>query len=159
MTDDNPTVRSPFTECLILVTISGRSLQCNEHQHLHNGPRDTPLDEYEQHRLLDSILATRLRVLSHCYPSPTEAYDPLLLFANVLGQAVVIYHFKGSMEPVLNPKSIEEEDSFEIIESQNRVFVATETIVHLATALLELHFSKVKETPGDQDEGHPTIVC
>lgn len=95
MTEPNLQVLSPLNECLILVTLCGRSLLRDQQFQISKAYGDPLLDESDQRHWLDSNLSTRLQILSQCYPSPTEAYDPLLLFAHILGQATVIYFCKG----------------------------------------------------------------
>ncbi|KAK9242368.1 hypothetical protein V1506DRAFT_562967 [Lipomyces tetrasporus] len=114
------------------------------------------LDWAEQRRWLDSILTTWLQVLSKCYPSPTEAYDPLLLFTNILGQATVVYYCKGMMKSVaslVDPL----EASTEVLECQHRALAAGATIVRLAKLLRDLHFSNASQV-FDQGGG-PVMVC
>ncbi|KAK9319018.1 fungal-specific transcription factor domain-containing protein [Lipomyces orientalis] len=142
MTEPSLKVRSPFNECLILATICGRSLLRGQQYNICKAYGAMALDLAEQRRWLDSILTTRLQVLSQCYPSPTEAYDPLLLFANILGQATVVYYCKGMMESVASPVDLLEA-STEVLECRHRALAATATIVRLAKSLRELHFSKI----------------
>ncbi|KAK9364851.1 fungal-specific transcription factor domain-containing protein [Lipomyces kononenkoae] len=142
ITEARPKVRSPFNECLILATICGRSLLCGQQYNISKAYGGMALDWAEQRRWLDSILTTRIEVLSQCYPSPTEAYDPLLLFANILGQATVVYYCKGMIESVGGPIN-SFEASAEVLDSHHRALSAAATIVRLANALRDLHFSKV----------------
>lgn len=156
MTEARPKVRSPFNECLILATICGRSLLRAQQRNISKAYGDTALDWAEQHRWLDSILTSRLQVLSQCYPSPTEAYDPLLLFANILSQATVIYSCKGMIESVAKPVDLVEA-SPEVLECQHRALAAAATIVRLGKALRELHFSKASQVFGQG--GGPVMIC
>lgn len=144
MTEHNPQALSPFNECLILVTICGRSLLHGQQYKISKAYGDMALDSTEQRHWLDSILTTRLQVLSQSFPSPTEAFDPLLLFANILAQATVVYFCNGVMESVAN-SSDPLEACTEVLECQNRALTATKTIVLLAKALRELHFSKASQ--------------
>jgi hypothetical protein len=142
MTEPNLMVRSPFNECIILVTISGRSLLHSQKNNIFKAYGDTALNLAEQYQWLDNILTTRLQILSNCYPSPTETYDPMLLFASILGQATVIYCCKGMMRLEARPvNSIE--SSTEALDCQQRALAAIATIVRFAKALCELHVSRV----------------
>jgi hypothetical protein len=92
---------------------------------------------------LDSILTARLQVLQECYPSPTEAYDPLLLFAHVLGQATVIHLFDSTMQL---ESSLSDSN---ILQCQERALRAAGVVVQLARTMRELHFSKASHSaPG-----------
>ncbi|KAK9491685.1 transcription factor [Lipomyces doorenjongii] len=160
MTEPSLKVRSPFNECLILATICGRSLLRGQQYNISKAYGDMALDWAEQRRWLDCILTTRLKVLSQCYPSPTEAYDPLILFANILGQATVVYFCKGMMNSVASPID-PLEASTEVSECQHRAIAAATTIVRLAKALRELHFSKASQIfdqGGSPRDGLLTVI-
>ncbi|KAK2603398.1 hypothetical protein N8I77_009860 [Diaporthe amygdali] len=103
ITEPNPRVRSPFNECLITVTICGRVLLRGQQQNISRAYGDIGLDCAEQRWWLDGILATRLQVLSQCYPSPAEAYEPMLLFAHVLAPATIVYYCNGMIESLVHP--------------------------------------------------------
>ncbi|KAL2833688.1 fungal-specific transcription factor domain-containing protein [Aspergillus cavernicola] len=140
MTEPTLKGRSSFNECLILATICGRSLLQSQRYQISKAYGDMVLDWTEQRRWLDSLLTSRLQVLSQCYPSPTESYDPLLLFTNILAQATVIYFCKTmteSAEPI-NPSQ-----SSDLTTYEDRALEACTNIIRLATTLLELPFSKV----------------
>ncbi|KAH6886925.1 fungal-specific transcription factor domain-containing protein [Thelonectria olida] len=144
ITEPNLHVRSAFNECLILATISGRSLLRGQQSNISKIFGGQASDLPEQRRWLDHILTTRLQVLSECYPSPAEANDPLLLFAHVLGQATVVYYCKGIMETVSSP--VEEVGSEpDVLEWQQRASSASTTIIRFAKRLRDLHYSKARE--------------
>ncbi|RSL62831.1 hypothetical protein CEP53_004607 [Fusarium sp. AF-6] len=125
-----PSASSPFNECLILATICGRSL-LHDHQYKVSKAYGDLGSEWEQQRQwLDHILMARLEILSECYPSPTEAHDPLLLFANILGYTTVVYHCKTMI-------------GHAYLELHSRAAVATKDIIRLAKSMSELHFSKI----------------
>jgi hypothetical protein len=100
------------------------------------------LDCDEQRRWLDDLLTTRLQVLSQNYPSPTEAYDPLLLFVHILGQTTVIYFCKAMIESAGKPGDLSQENT-RLSNYQNRVLEASATIGRFAMSLRELPSSKV----------------
>ncbi|KAJ6443692.1 Lovastatin diketide synthase LovF [Purpureocillium lavendulum] len=132
---------SPFNECLILATICGRGLLRSQRQNISEAYGHMESDWGEQSHWLDSILTTRLHALTQDYPPPTEAYDPLLLFANILSQATVIYYCKGVMESASSPIGSLEANT-EILGCQHQASMAAATIIRLANALRDLHFSK-----------------
>jgi hypothetical protein len=151
MTEPSPKLRSPFNECLILATICGRSLLRGQQYNISGAYGDIVMDWAEQRRWLDGILTSRLQILSKCYPLPTEAYDSLLLFANILGQTIIVYYCKGMMELLASPV-----DS-QVLDCQRRALAAAETVIRLAKALRELHFSKVSQVFDQCD--NPAVVC
>lgn len=142
MTEPTLKTRSPFNECLILATICGRCLLQSQRHHISKAYGDMSLDWTEQLRSLENLLTTRLQALERCYPAPTEVYDPLLLFANILGQATVIYFCK-----VMKGSTGESADLFqwssELYNYHRHALEASGAIIRLATTLRELPFSKV----------------
>ncbi|KAF5865671.1 hypothetical protein ETB97_002643 [Aspergillus alliaceus] len=142
MTEPTLKVRSSFNECLILATICGRSLLQSQRYHISKAYGDMVLGWTEQRRWLDSLLTSRLQAILQCYPSPTEAYDPLLLFASILGQATVVYFCKAMAGSVVTPVDPLLGNS-ELSNYQNRALEASATLIHLATTLRELPFSKI----------------
>lgn len=140
--DASPKTLSPFNECVILASICGRNQSHGKQSALFESTKTTAREWGEQRQALDSMLATRLQVLSRYYPPPNEAYDSLVLFANILGHAVDIHCCKGLIESLGRSNSPLGLASDEMSQYQNRVLVATETIVRLAISLRELHFSK-----------------
>jgi hypothetical protein len=136
---------SPFNECLILATICGRSLLHDHQDKVSKAYGDLGSEWEQQRQWLDHILTTRLEALSERYPSPIEAHDPLLLFANILSQATVVYHCKGITESTANCSTLENSNSG-YLEIQSRAVAAIKNIVSLAKAMSELHFSKVSYT-------------
>ena len=145
MTDSSLTTSSPFNECLILATICGRSLMHDHQDKVSRAYGDLGSEWGQQRQWLDHILTTRLEALSGRYPSPTEAHDPLVLFANILGQTTVVYHCKGIIESTANSSTLENSNS-EYLEIQSRAVAAIKDIVSLAKAMSELHFSKVSHS-------------
>ncbi|KAH8690305.1 fungal-specific transcription factor domain-containing protein [Talaromyces proteolyticus] len=142
MTDPNLKVRSSFNECLILTTICGRSLLQSQRHNISKAYGDMVLDCAEQRQWLDGLLTERLDILSQCYPSPIESYDPLLLFVHILGQATVVYFCKAMIESAaiaVDPLN----KSCELSNYQNRALEASSTIIYFATTLRELPVSKI----------------
>ncbi|KAH7234145.1 hypothetical protein B0J15DRAFT_517419 [Fusarium solani] len=142
MTESSMSASSPFNECLILATICGRSLLHDHQDKVSKAYGDLGSEWEQQRQWLDHILTTRLEALSERYPSPIEAHDPLLLFANILSQATVVYHCKGITESTANCSTLENSNSG-YLEIQSRAVAAIKNIVSLAKAMSELHFSKI----------------
>lgn len=139
MTEQSPRIRSSFNECVILATICGRSLFHGQQYHVLRVYEDVSPDWADQHRWLDTILTSRLNILSKYYPLPTETCDPMLLFANIMGQATIIYLCKG-MESVL--WTIDDGKAL-AVEYQQRALAAAEQIISLAKVLMGFHLFKV----------------
>ncbi|OJJ43582.1 hypothetical protein ASPZODRAFT_73872 [Penicilliopsis zonata CBS 506.65] len=125
MTEKSLTVRSAFNECLILATICGRGLLQSQQYHISKAYGDITPDCEVQRQWLDGLLMNRLEIM-HSYPSPNEIYDPLLLFANILGQATVVYFCKTRSA-----------------QTDHRALEASTNIIRLAATLQDLPFSKI----------------
>lgn len=108
------------------------------------------MDGSEQRRWLDSILTNRLQILSQYYPSPTDSYDPLLLFANILSQATIIYFCKA-MTDIMADSDGSDHENPEILNYKARALEASAAIIRLASTMRELPFSKVS------DRNKPTL--
>ncbi|KAL4866976.1 hypothetical protein BDV12DRAFT_128559 [Aspergillus spectabilis] len=140
-TDSSLPILSPFNECIILVTLCGRSLLHEQQSQISKAYGNQLLDG-DQRQWMNSMLVSRLQILSECYPSPTEARDPLLLFAHILGQATVIYFCKGGLE--LETSLVRSGDIIpEAMNCDNRALAAAASMVSLAAILCDLHFSKI----------------
>ncbi|KAJ5180887.1 hypothetical protein N7492_004097 [Penicillium capsulatum] len=137
MTEPAPSFRSPFTECLIWITLCGRIMLLNREQSILATYGDSVVDLSQQRQWLDELLANRAHALSQLYPPPSETYDPLLLFANVLSQTAIAYWCNGLMQQQVNPVS------HEYLSYQYRVLSAVRQICYLAQILSNLHFSKL----------------
>ncbi len=133
----SPQILSPFNECVILATICGRSLFHGQQYNIRCAYGELEPDWIEQHHWLDRILATRMRILSQCYPAPTDVCDPMLLFANIMCQATVIYFCQG-VESVIGLDPL-------LFDCQQRALSAAQKIVELAKTLKDFHFSKVSD--------------
>lgn len=126
-----------------MATICGRSLFHGQQYNIRRAYGDAAPDWTDQHRWLDDILTTRLQILSQHYPSPTDSYDPMLLFANIMAQATVIYLCKG-MQSAAWPA---DRGTDAAMEYQQRALDAAEKLVDLARALTEFHFFKASPPP------------
>ena len=141
ITEPRPSVLSPFNECLILATICGRSLFHGQQHKIRCVYGDMAPDWVNQHRSLNNIVMARLQILSQYYPSPTDAYDPMLLFANIMGQATIIYLCQGLNRSVEWP--IDHNRATFTFELQQRALMAASNMVDLARELTEFHIFKV----------------
>ncbi|KAJ5792551.1 uncharacterized protein N7503_008529 [Penicillium pulvis] len=141
MTESSITVQSPFNECLILLTICGRSLLQGQQLKISTVYGHTASGDLKQCHWLDELLTTRLQILAQFYPSPNEAYDPLLWFANILSHTAFVYCCNSLMQTL--EASGGTEDNAAYMGYQSRALTAVEAIVGLSQMLPNLHFSKV----------------
>lgn len=141
MTKSSITVQSPFNECLILLTICGRSLLQGQQLKISKVYGHTASGDLKQCHWLDELLTTRLQILAQFYPSPNEAYDPLLWFANILSHTAFVYCCNSLMQTLEASGAIEDNAAY--MGYQSRALTAVEAIVGLAQMLPNLHFSKV----------------
>ena len=140
MIEHSPRITSSFNECVILATICGRSLFQGQQYRVRCVYEDKALDWSDQHKWLDGILTKRLHILSHYYPLPTETCDPMLLFANIMGQATVVFLCKG-MQSIWGPNDAGRDF---LVQYQQRALAAVEQILRLAKALTEFHLFKAR---------------
>ncbi|KAJ5643396.1 uncharacterized protein N7484_005903 [Penicillium longicatenatum] len=141
MTEPSITVQSPFNECLILLTICGRSLLQGQQLKISEVYGHTASGDLKQCHWLEKLLKARLQILAQLYPSPNKGYDPLLWFANILSHSAVVYCCKSLMQSLGAPGGIEDNAAY--TEYQSRALTAVEAIVGLAQILPTFHFSKV----------------
>ncbi|KAJ5541001.1 hypothetical protein N7494_006077 [Penicillium frequentans] len=141
MTESSITVQSPFNECLILLTICGRSFLQGQQLKISTVYGHTASGDLKQCHWLDELLTTRLQILAQLYPSPNEAFDPLLWFANILSHTAFVYCCNSLMQTL--EASGGTEDNAAYMGYQSRALTAVEAIVGLSQMLPNLHFSKV----------------
>ena len=138
MTEPSPRIWSPFNECVILVTICGRSLLHGQKSHVLSVYQDEFPAWSDQHRWLDNILANRLEILSQHYHATASMCDIMPLFANIIGQVSVIYLCKG----VETVSWTCEESRVLALKYRQRALAATEQVVNFAKALSDFHLFK-----------------
>ncbi|KAJ5646980.1 hypothetical protein N7490_003352 [Penicillium lividum] len=141
MTEISITVQSPFNECLILLTICGRSLLQGQQQKISEVYGYTESGGLKQCHWLDELLTTRLQILAQFYPPPNEAYDTLLWLANILGHTAFVYCCNSLMQTLIT--SGQKDDNAAYMEYQSRALTAVEAIISLAKMMPNLHFSKI----------------
>ncbi|KHN98029.1 citrinin biosynthesis transcriptional activator CtnR [Metarhizium album ARSEF 1941] len=137
--DQHPTTRSPFNECIILATMCGRTLSHNQQYNIRclHGDSETEWSDWDP--WFDNVLLARLQLLSKRYPSPTNGYDPMLLFAHAIAQVSVIYlckEVKSMVWPNGKARCLQPE-------YQQRALNAAEHMVNLAYALVDFGVFKV----------------
>lgn len=104
-------------------------------------------DRLEWQQWLDNVLSLRLQTLALDYPSLTDSSDPMLLFANFLAQASVVYLWREirSTEGLNNGSGGSRGGRrSSVAEYQQRAYAAVERTVELARSLADFPFSKVR---------------
>ncbi|SPJ72003.1 uncharacterized protein FTOL_01731 [Fusarium torulosum] len=123
--------KSLFNQCLAVVTLCSRVLLHNRHETISKAYGDSEKDSNRQWIWLESIVATRNRMLSQ-----KDSLDPLGALAIVLGQIMELLFYKGIIKPTDNP-------SFITKECCARALMAVGEVIRIATRLKDQHFSKV----------------
>ncbi|KAH9897519.1 fungal-specific transcription factor domain-containing protein [Xylariomycetidae sp. FL2044] len=143
MAHATPNAPSAFNECIVLVTICGRSLLRGQQNTISKayGAVDTSTS-LEQDWWLDDMLTARLQVLSQFYPTPAGTDDPLQLFASILGQATTIYYCKVVLEAA-SSRGTSPGPNTKLQQYQKRALDAAGELVQLSKILADLHFSKI----------------
>ena len=139
ITAEDQSAMSPFTEYIIMVTISGRALS-HRHQSLaENVYINTSQDFWGRHQWISTDLTERMQNLSLKYAPASEQADPLLLFTNMVAQTTVLYLYKimNSMTPATA------ENQAVMMDYQRCSLVAAQEMVNLAKTLVQLSCFKV----------------
>jgi len=139
ITSTYPRNLTPFTECIVLATIFGRSLSNRQFSSVENLYGDTLQSFVERHQCLDSILEQRLEYISANYPSGSDPSDPMALFINMVARTAILYQAKV-MRLALSHKS--EYIPF-IREFNDRSLEATREVVDLSKTLAQMSCFKV----------------
>lgn len=92
------------------------------------------------------MLTNRLQILLRDYPSAIESYEPLLLYANIFGQATVIYFCRTMMDTVADSNGLVHENP-ETLNYKTRALEASSVIIQLASTSCELPYFKVSSRP------------
>ena len=144
------TVKSPLNECILLIAMCARTLvhahqQGNKQRRHVYGHAET--DRLEWQQWLDNVLSLRLQTLAQDYPSFTDSSDPMLLFANFLAQASIVYLWRETRSiegPNDGRVGCRSDRQPLVAEYQQRAYAAVEHTVELARSLTDLPFSKVR---------------
>lgn len=131
---------SPFTECIILATISGRALSHRHQSLVENIYVNASQDFWDRHQWINAILTQRMQILSLKYPPASQHVDPMLLFTSMVAQTTVLYLYK-TMECV-TPAT--DENRAVMMEYQRCSLMAAQEIVNLTKTLAQLSCFKVR---------------
>ena len=128
---------SPFAECVMLVTLYGRSLshyQISTVEHINgNGTASFWL----RHQWIDSSLTIKLENLLRRYSTISILADPMLVFAFMVGHSSVL-HLCKSIDLLADT----EEHRTKAYEYQARAISAAQAISHLAKANTAISYFK-----------------
>lgn len=140
MTANDQSYMSPFTECIILVTISGRALSHRHQSLVENIYVNVSEDFWNRHQWIDAILTQRMQILSLKYPPASQQADPLLLFTSMIAQTTVLYLYKTLK--CVTPTTPENEAI--VMQYQSSSLVAAQEIVNLTDTLTQLSCFKAR---------------
>ncbi|BCR91309.1 uncharacterized protein ACHE_70152A [Aspergillus chevalieri] len=135
---DQPSLSS-FAECIIMATICGRCLCHRQQSSVERIYGDMSLEFWDRHLWLDTILQQRIQVLSLQYPSTSEHVDSLILFTNLMLQAIVLYLYKIVVSV---PWDTDESEAL-ILEYKNRSSAAAQGIITFTKPLRQLTYFKI----------------
>lgn len=141
ITANDQSAMSPFTECTILATISGRALSHRHQSLVENIYVDASQDFWERHQWINATLTDRMQIMSHKYPPALQHVDSMLLFTSMMAQAAVLYLYKIMMR--VTPAT--EENQAVMMEYQTRSLIAAQEIANLSKILPQL--SRFKAGP------------
>ena len=130
---------SPFTECIILATICGRSISHRHQAMVERLYGHTSQEFWDRQQWLDNILTRRIQALSLQYFFPAEQMDPMLLFTVMLAHASFL-HLTKTIEPTYPGTN---EHCSATMEYETRSLSAAREIVHLLKALPQLSCFRV----------------
>lgn len=138
--EHRPRVKSGFNECIILATICGRSKAHGQQYIVRRAYGDIAPEWPSEREWLDTILTSRLQILSQNYLSLADMYDPMNLFSNIMGQVTIIHLCQG-MESALWGT---DEWARQVVPYQQHALAAAERIINLASTLREYQLFKVR---------------
>ncbi|KKK16048.1 hypothetical protein AOCH_005158 [Aspergillus ochraceoroseus] len=114
-----------FTECILLVTIWGRSLSHKQLSSVENIYGDTLAD-------------AGIRLLSNEFPLGNQYIDPMVIFINIVAQAAIIYQYS-----IIESMPYETADhGTTILISKTQALTAAQHIIDLTKSLAQLSSSK-----------------
>lgn len=125
---------SSFTECILLVTICGRSVSHRQQCTVERVYGNISQDFWNRHQWIDTILSQKIQILSLNDRYALELMDPMPLFTNMAAQATVL-----SLCKAIQSVPWETDDYQAVIdEYENRALLAAHEIVTLSKALTHL---------------------
>ena len=131
---------SPFQECIIFATISGRALSHRHQSLVENIYLNMSQDFWDRHQWISATLTQRMQILSLSYAPASQQTDPMLLFVNMIAQTTILYLYK--IMKSVTPTTVETQS--EMMEYQHRSLAATEEMVTLTNTLVHLGCFKAR---------------
>ena len=121
----------PFTECIVMATICGRSLRQKQRSTMERVYGELSESFWEQHRWLNSLLMTQIQVLSRT----SGCFDPMMIFVNHIAQAVVFV-----LQEILESLPTDVDEYLVIkTESEQLSIAAANDTYHLTKELFQLN--------------------
>jgi hypothetical protein len=126
---------SPFTECIVVATMAGRALS---HQLITATQPNPPVDFWDRHQLINSIMMPRMAAFSLKYPQAMQEADPVLMFISLMWRATVL--FSQVTERVV---STTDDSGFVVAEYARRSSLAAQEVICMAKTISQLNWFKV----------------
>lgn len=137
----NPTSASPFTECIVLATICGRSLAHRRQSMVEHVYSQVTQQFWERHEWLYAMLEARYDGMLKSYPAIMQQTDCMLLFTIMIAQTTVLQLCK-----VMESVPWENHDCREaVMDFKERSLHAAKEIVTLTRALHHLSYFKASD--------------
>ncbi|KAJ5764572.1 hypothetical protein N7533_003253 [Penicillium manginii] len=129
---------SPFSACIVLITISGRCLSHQQQCIVENAYGGIPQDFLTRHQWLETILMSKGKMMFDFVSADLdeELADPMLLFTNMAAQATTLLLGRTMQSTLCNYESL-------ISGFEERAMKAAEKISHLCQGLEEYGHFKV----------------
>ncbi|ODA78208.1 hypothetical protein RJ55_05589 [Drechmeria coniospora] len=127
---------SPFTECIVMATLTGRALS---YQHLATKHPKVSEDFWYRHRGFDAVLTQRMEAFTLKYGLALQEADPMLMFVGMMWRTTILF-FSQTMERAMAPAS---ENGFVASDHAARSSSAAEDVVGLTAKLAQLNWFKV----------------
>lgn len=133
---------SPFQECIIFATISGRALSHRHQSFVENIYLNMSQDFWDRHQWISATLTQRMQILSLNYAPASKQTDPMLLFVNMIAQTTILYLYKVMKS--VTPATAETQP--EMMEYQHRSLAAAEEMATLTDTLVHLGCFKARSS-------------
>jgi len=136
-------IHDPFTECIVLATISGRALSHRHQSLVERLYMTNPHDFWYRHNWIHDTLTQYLGTLAFNHPSPSTSTDPMLLFTCMMAQTTVLYLYK--LMECVKPES--GQDDAVVAKYMQASSAAAQEVVNLTDTLSRISMLKVSKLP------------
>ncbi|KAH8585982.1 fungal-specific transcription factor domain-containing protein [Bisporella sp. PMI_857] len=136
MAENQSTMSSPFTECIIFSTMLGRGLAYQQQSIIEHIYGKMMANTCERQTWLDNTLSRQILRFQQSYLSASIRIDSMLLFTSMIAQATVLLLCKAAES---TPQISAEKHS----QCQTRALSAAKEIARLSKCLLNFSFFKV----------------